>query len=432
MSSKLKKFSAKTRSQLINKFVLYTIILCGENTCFEAILDRCSPSNNWPITWEKIQGNITEQLDTSKKKYRGSSSRCLVITEVSKEDEGEYRAVISRENNGTHMKIPSNSKRLTVTGDCPTLAMPKEVEVPYGSVAVLQPVIEACPPPESIEWQKSKCMDPNAEDFKIIDLTKPKYLGSTLDQTNSKLVINDTSFKDGLFYRLLVENMVGKSTCSTFLNVVGTPLNVIMKDDTDFLERRITLVCKILCESTHPLTGVVWTKDSSTIDVLSCNGKYIGGGIENPSLTINNLNASDAGVYQCCVSKIVESTHSEQVILAVPNVKLLMRDRDIGNKVLKVQASIKSVPDAFMIEWKVKMTPGDEFRPINIHDETYMGSTISLPNPLLIVNKYNTKNLQSYRIEVTNFLGVRIVTSQEALKEKQLPREIGMDCLNGK
>ncbi|XP_061191675.1 uncharacterized protein LOC133199872 [Saccostrea echinata] len=177
-------------------------IFFGEKTCFEAVLDRCSHSNNWPITWEKIQGNITEQLDTSKEKYRGSSSRCLMISNVSKEDEGEYRAVISRENNGTHIKIPSNCKRLTVIGDLPALTMPKEVEVPYSSVAVFQPVIQACPPPESVEWQKSKCMDPISEEFKSINFNSPKYSGSTLDPTNSRLIINETTFEDSLFIDL--------------------------------------------------------------------------------------------------------------------------------------------------------------------------------------------------------------------------------------
>ncbi|XP_061170572.1 uncharacterized protein LOC133179911 [Saccostrea echinata] len=406
-------------------------IFFGEKTYFEAVLDRCSPSNNWPIMWEKIQGNITEQLDTSKEKYRGSSSRCLVISNVSKEDEGEYRAVISRENNGTHMKIPSNSKQLTVNGDLPALTMPKEVEVPYGSVAVFEPVIQACPPPECVEWQKSKYMDLNSEKFKIIDFTSPKYSGSSLDPTDSKLIINDTTFEDSLFYRLVVKNRVGKSSCSTFLNIVGTPPNVIMNHDTDFLEQSVTFICKVLCDSSHPLTGLVWTKGNHEIDILSSEGKYTGGEIGNPSLKITNVNASDAGIYQCSASNYVGTTQSEQVTLAEPSVKLLMREKDVENGAFKLQAAIKSIPDAFKVEWKAKMNPDDEFRPINLHEESYKGTTTTLPNPLLVVNEYSSKNLETYRIEVTNFLGIKVVTSQEVLEEKRLTEENANECLNG-
>ncbi|XP_061191657.1 uncharacterized protein LOC133199851 [Saccostrea echinata] len=205
-----------------------------------------------------------------------------------------------------------------------------------------------------------------------------------------------------------------------------------MKDDTDFLEKSVTLICKVVCESSHQLTRLVWTKDNNEINVLNSEGKYTGGEIDNPSLKITNVNASDAGIYQCCASNVVGSTHSEQVTLALPNVKLLIKEKDIKNGALKLQATIKSIPDAFKVEWKAKMTSDNEFRPINLQEETYKGSTTSLPNPLLVVNKYNSKNWETYRIEVTNFLGVMFVTSQEALEETQLPAERTIDSLNGR
>ncbi|XP_062566132.1 uncharacterized protein LOC134228497 [Saccostrea cucullata] len=407
-------------------------VFFGEKTCFQAILDRCSPSNNWPITWEKIQGNITEQLDTNRQKYRGSSSRCLVIADVSKEDEGEYRAVISRENNGTHIKVPSNCKRLTVIGEIPTITMPQEVEVPFGSTAVLQPMIQAFPDIEAIEWQKSRRMDPNAEEFEIIDVTSPKYSRSTLDPKHPKLIINETTFDDNLFFRLVVVNKVGRSSSCTFLHVTGSPPNVFMIHDTDFQNQSVTLICKVLSDSSHPLTGIMWTKDNNKIDISCGEGKYTGGGPDNPSLEIKNVNASDAGIYQCCASNIVGTTQSEKVTIALPNVKLLIKEKDVENGVLMLQASIKSIPDAFKVQWKAQITPHDTFQPINLHEETYRGTTISLPNPLLIVKNFNnSKYLETYSVEVTNFIGIKVVTTQDVLTGEQLTEENNDELLDG-
>ncbi|XP_062593255.1 uncharacterized protein LOC134254740, partial [Saccostrea cucullata] len=93
-----------------------------------------------------------------------------------------------------------------------------------------------------------------------------------------------------------------------------------------------------------------------------------------------------------------------------------MKEKNIETGTLKLQASIKSIPDAFKVEWRVQMTPDDEFRPINLHEETYKGSTSTLPNPILVVNKFNSKNLETYRVEVTNFLGVKVVSNQNPLR----------------
>jgi hypothetical protein len=90
--------------------------ICGESACFVASYDDGEMSNNWPITWQRIRGHTIESLDIGAEKYRGSSSQRLVIPRVSKEDQGEYQATVSREFGGTRMQIPSNTIYLTVTG----------------------------------------------------------------------------------------------------------------------------------------------------------------------------------------------------------------------------------------------------------------------------------------------------------------------------
>lgn len=61
-------------------------------------------SSCWSITWQKRRGDVIKCIDTNMEKYSGSTKRKLVIKSVSKEDEGEYQAVLSLESNGPEYK----------------------------------------------------------------------------------------------------------------------------------------------------------------------------------------------------------------------------------------------------------------------------------------------------------------------------------------
>lgn len=76
-------------------------MLCGDLAVFEA---NVTPSC-WPLTWQKSRGHVTERIDLSKTKYKGSTDRKLVITSVSKEDEWRYQAVLSQNSNGTEQTL---------------------------------------------------------------------------------------------------------------------------------------------------------------------------------------------------------------------------------------------------------------------------------------------------------------------------------------
>ncbi|XP_062578640.1 muscle M-line assembly protein unc-89-like, partial [Saccostrea cucullata] len=310
-------------------------VVCGNNTSFEAELDMCSSSNNWPVTWEKIIGNKTEQININGDKYKGSSTMRLIIPRVLKEDQGEYRAFVDRENNGTHIKIPSNSILLTVLGEKPNLeklslskeqndikiickfrvdeqtpnadqilwekngqslqnclrmhvdhsktdstltisratgddfgeyscnvsnavgtskecivlgisvvTAIKELSVPFGDSALIQAKIVSCPPVENISWQKSTSGESHAEKFQTINVNLSKYSGTTLDSTNPKLVIRQTTFQDRVFYQLLVSNGIGRCvSSSTFLDVKGSPPNVFTGHETNFQKQSVKLKC---------------------------------------------------------------------------------------------------------------------------------------------------------------------------------------------
>lgn len=69
-------------------------VICGGITKFEAKV-RKTESVCRSITWQKLKGYDFEDINTQNEKYSGSTNRILVIQSVRKEDEGEYRAVLT-------------------------------------------------------------------------------------------------------------------------------------------------------------------------------------------------------------------------------------------------------------------------------------------------------------------------------------------------
>lgn len=82
-------------------------VSCGDEACFEAEVKQAE-SSNWSIIWQRVKGNVTQQICTSCEKYRICPNNQLVIPSVSLEDEGGYQAVLSRESNESSHRILSN------------------------------------------------------------------------------------------------------------------------------------------------------------------------------------------------------------------------------------------------------------------------------------------------------------------------------------
>lgn len=73
-------------------------------------------ASHWSISWQRVRGSVTNQIDISKEEYKDSTRTRLVIHSVCKDDEGEYQAVLARESNGNKRKIESNAIFLQVVG----------------------------------------------------------------------------------------------------------------------------------------------------------------------------------------------------------------------------------------------------------------------------------------------------------------------------
>lgn len=63
------------------------------------------------------------------------------------------------------------------------------------------------------------------------------------------------------------------------------------------------------------VTDVYWTKNGNKISISTSSEKYSGVDINDPSLTIKNVNCNDAGEYQLTAINAVGKTKSELIVL---------------------------------------------------------------------------------------------------------------------
>ncbi|XP_062609206.1 uncharacterized protein LOC134270956 isoform X2 [Saccostrea cucullata] len=470
-----------------------TTIICGEAASFEAEIEQTSTSTqNWPITWHKVRGNNLEQIDTSTGKYTDSTNRQLVIQRASKEDQGDYQAIISGSSNGQHIKIPSNVLTLKVTGERPVLkklevtsgkdgitlhykyevsqdspkvhhiawtkngqVITKEQEkylggdlinssltitspslqdsgeytciianavgavaesiilgvpkvsilaesVCYGENTDINSVVSSCPPAERAVWEKSI----DAVIFETIYVRDRKYANSILDPSNPVLRLTSLTFDDKLYYRLRVWNSIGECVSNTILlKVTGDPPNISNGHETNIKSRIVILTCQVFLYKQSPLLSeIAWKKDGSVIDIFGSGGKYTGGTLDEPSLTITNVNQSDAGNYQCKASNAVGSTIGNKIILGVPELEIQGPNlQEIDKKVFT--ALIKSVPEPIQAQWSIKNASSGSYKALDITSEEYKGSSNNLPKPLLCIKQNVTLQNHLIHIEVQNFIG---------------------------
>lgn len=99
--------------------------------------------------------------------------------------------------------------------------------------------------------------------------------------------------------------------------VVGRP-NVNVSHRTAIHNHSVDLIGNVFMYEKHPAVHkVCWTKDGQKIDSLGCGGKYSKASIDDPSLTIFDVNSNDAGSYQLIATNAIGSTESDFIVLGI-------------------------------------------------------------------------------------------------------------------
>lgn len=104
---------------------------------------------------------------------------------------------------------------------------------------------------------------------------------------------------------------------SLFQSIVGLP-NITICHRTCVLDRSITLIGNVFLYGSLPVVkNVFWTKNGEELDTKGSGGRYSEVTVDNPSLTIFEVNEYDAGSYQLTATNAVGSTTSDFLILGI-------------------------------------------------------------------------------------------------------------------
>lgn len=103
--------------------------------------------------------------------------------------------------------------------DAPKANITTEPNVLLGSETIFKSVISSYLPPDVVKWQKSQ----DGLSFHCIDISTPKYDGSSLEPESPRLIICKTTFDDRLYYRRIVGSTFGENISNTLhLNIIGS------------------------------------------------------------------------------------------------------------------------------------------------------------------------------------------------------------------
>lgn len=107
-------------------------------------------------------------------------------------------------------------------------------------------------------------------------------------------------------------------TYNTLSSVVVGPPNINVNHKTNIHDHSVDLIGNVFVYKKHPAVHkVCWTKDGQKIDSLGCGGKYSKVRIDDPSLTIFDVNSNDAGSYQLIATNTIGSTASASIVLSI-------------------------------------------------------------------------------------------------------------------
>lgn len=103
----------------------------------------------------------------------------------------------------------------------------------------------------------------------------------------------------------------------TIFNITGRP-NVTISHKTCIENHSVTLIGMVFLYEERPeIQTLFWSKNGQKLNSHDMRGKYSEVSINNPSLTIFDVNQHDAGSYQLTATNAVGSTQSNAIVLGI-------------------------------------------------------------------------------------------------------------------
>ncbi|XP_071159622.1 hemicentin-1-like isoform X15 [Mytilus edulis] len=368
----------------------------------------CTVTSNLAVNtvyWQRNINNVVTTITTqnNNNKYSGStvSQPSLTIFNAAQSDAGVYTCFATN-SVGTGQ---STTTSLAVTGSIPVVTvLQPNYNVVIGNTVTLECTVSANPFQTSVSWQKIQ----NGVTSNVNTGLVVKYSGSTVN--NPSLTITNTDTTDSANYVCTATNSVGTGTSSqTSLSVTGSipVVQIPQPSYTVNLAQTITITCTVTANPTH--TSVQWqrTQNGVTTNIGVGSGKYSGGTVNSPSLSINNADLNDIGQYVCSATNIVGTGTSTATTLNVvgdpPTVVVQQPAYSVlvGNTITLV-CTVTSTPGATSVVWQ-RTTNGVTTTISLANANKYSGSSVNVPSLTIFSSAESDEG--SYVCRATNQFG---------------------------
>ncbi|XP_033753605.1 hemicentin-1-like isoform X5 [Pecten maximus] len=364
---------------------------------------QCTVSSTTTITnvfWQRLINGVTSTITVDNVNYSGGSTGTpsLTIITASPSDTATYTCFGSN-SAGTG----SATTQLTVTGTVPAVSVGQtSYSVTTGTSITLVCTVSANPTHTSVSWQRDVGFGTQA-----ITIDGVNYSGS---QVNSpSLTVLNTEIADSGTYTCFASNSVGTGQSSTTLTVSGNVPTVQIQQAfyTATTGTSITLVCTVSGSPTH--TNVFWQRNvgsgsqSVTIDSVNFSGSQV----NNPSLTVINVDPSDSGTYTCFATNAVGTGQSSATTLTIsgslPTVTVAQTVRSVTTgATVTLQCSVSANPTHTSVFWQFTPTNGGTTT-LTIDNVNYGGASVNSPS--LVVFNTNSGDQGTYVCFANNQVG---------------------------
>ncbi|KAK7459748.1 hypothetical protein BaRGS_00038931 [Batillaria attramentaria] len=253
---------------------------------------------------------------------------------------------------------------------------------------------DANPSATNVTWTK---------DSQVVDVISSggKYSGSTT--ASPTLTINQLTSDDAGIYVCRVENSLGAGHSDDVTVVVNyapkieTPVTSYNQTKGD----SVTLECH--ATAVPPVSGVTWFKDNDQLTVTSSGGKYSGGTVVTPDLTISSLRGEDTGDYYCRLTNMIGSTNGGVIRLNVLYAPIVSVQNSSYTKTeeetFQIPCSYDASPSAYNVTWTMDSQTVD----VTNSGGKYSGSTVASPS--LTINQLSSGDAGVYVCHVENVIG---------------------------